>query len=123
MARLRSSLWSRVMASLWSRLRPSPGSSLGQVVSDLITKAESGLVMENRNAVIDNFIIGLSVIRFLFNNQELFGFFAGSQKIDSRIYSFQRYFHDIVIARQHCCRSNLSYHFPTNIEDFNFFHR
>jgi len=70
---LGSSLGSRVMASLWSRLRASLGSSLGQVVRDLITVDESGLVMENRNTVIANFIIGLSVIRFLFNNQELLG--------------------------------------------------
>jgi len=75
---LGSSLGSRVMASLWSRLRASLGSSLGQVVGDLITVGELGLVMENRNTVIDNFIIGLSVIRFLFNNQELFGLLTES---------------------------------------------
>jgi len=72
---LGSSLGSRVMASLWSRLRASLGSSLGQVVRDLIKVDESGLVMENRNFVIDNFIIGLSVIRFLFNDEELFNLF------------------------------------------------
>jgi hypothetical protein len=78
MARLWSSLESSLGSRVMARLRASLGSSLGQVVRDLITIDESGLVMENHNFVIDNFIIGLSVIRFLFNDQELFGFFAQS---------------------------------------------
>ena len=36
---------------------------------------------------------------YLFNDQELFDLGSDSQEVDARIYSFQRYYYFIVIAR------------------------